>query len=87
MNLKELDKSKIIEFLKEKQEHNFVVTPINILKNFGFPVVKHQFILENKSTISYLKQILKELETEGILIKRKSKQDFKGIKEIAYDIY
>lgn len=38
-----------------------------------------------KSTISKLKRILSDLNKEGILIKRKTKQDFKGIKEIGYD--
>jgi hypothetical protein len=85
MNIKELDKSKIIEILKEKQTKNFVITPIKILKTLGFPVAEHQFIIENKLLISNLKLIFKELEKEGLLIERKSKQDFKGIKETAYD--
>ncbi|PIF47169.1 hypothetical protein CLU96_4217 [Chryseobacterium sp. 52] len=51
----------------------------------GFPVAEHKFILENKTIIFKIKQILIELEKDGILAKRKSKQDFKGIKEIGYD--
>lgn len=86
MKLQDLDKSKIIELLKEKQaKKKFVVTPITILKDLGYPVSKNLFILENKVIIANLKQIFKELEKDGLLIKRESKQDFKGIKEIGYD--
>lgn len=86
MKLMEIDKSKIIDFLKEKQSKRiFVVTPINILSNLGFPVSEHTFIIENKSTLLKLKKILKELENEKILTRRASKQDFKGIKETGYD--
>lgn len=86
MKLAEIDKSKIIDFLKEKQSKKmFVITPINILSNLGFPVSEHSFILENKPVLSKLKKILKELDNEKILLKREAKQDFKGIKEIDYD--
>ena len=51
----------------------------------GFPVSEHKFMLENKSTILKLKKVLSKLNEEGILSQRKSKQDFKGIKEIGYD--
>lgn len=86
MKLTEIDKSKIIDFLKEKQSKKmFVVTPINILSNLGFPVSEHTFFFENKQILSKLKKILKELENEKILSRREAKQDFKGIKEIGYD--
>ncbi|MGE6394204.1 hypothetical protein [Chryseobacterium scophthalmum] len=51
----------------------------------GFPIVSHSFIIQNKSLLSNLKQILKELEEEGVLTKRESQQDFLGIKEVGYD--
>jgi len=86
VNIEELNKAKIIEVLKIHQaKRKFVVTPSNILKNLGFPIASHSFIIQNKSLLSSLKQILKELEKEGVLIKRKSKQDFFGIKEVGYD--
>jgi hypothetical protein len=51
----------------------------------GFPIMDHGFFIQNKSSLLHLRTILKELEEEGILAKRKSKQDFFGIKEIGYD--
>ncbi|AZA63423.1 hypothetical protein EG345_00905 [Chryseobacterium carnipullorum] len=62
-----------------------MVTPVSILKKFGFPVSEHHFLLENKALILKLKYILEELNEDGILIQRESKQDFKGLKEIGYD--
>lgn len=86
MNLEKINKAKIIEVLKIQQaKRKSVVTPSNILKNLGFPIVSHSFIIDNKSVLFDLKQILKQLEEEGLLIKRESKQDFLGIKEIGYD--
>lgn len=86
MNLEELDKAQIIEILKIQQaKKKYVITPTSILKNLGFPIVKHSFIIKNKSVLLNLKQILKELDQDGILIKRISKQDFLGTKEIGYD--
>ncbi|WP_139785310.1 hypothetical protein [Chryseobacterium phocaeense] len=84
--MEELDKIKILEFLKlQMSKKKFVVTPISILKKCGFPVSKHHFLLENKAVILTLKYILKELSEDGFLIPRESKQDFKGVKEIGYD--
>ncbi len=86
MNLEELNKTKIIEILKIQQaRRKYVITPMSILKNLGFPIVEHSFIIKNKSVLSNLKQILKELEQEGILEKRLSKQDFIGTKETGYN--
>jgi len=86
VNLEELDKSKVFELIRlQTNRKKFVITPISILKNFGFPVAEHKFLLENKSTISKLKLILFELNEEGFLIERASKQDFKGIKDKGYD--
>lgn len=77
MNLEGLNKATIIEFLKTQQaKRKFVITPNSILKNLGFPIVEHHFIIQNKSTISELKQILVELHKEGFLIKRKSHKTF-----------
>ncbi|MBT2620358.1 hypothetical protein [Chryseobacterium sp. ISL-6] len=86
VNLEELDQVKITEFLKlHTSKNKFVITPSSILKNMGFPVSEHKFMLENKSTILKLKKILAKLNKEGVLSQRKLKQDFKGIKEIGYD--
>ncbi|MFL9832524.1 hypothetical protein [Chryseobacterium terrae] len=86
MNLEELNKGTIIEFLKTQQaKRKFVITPSSILKNLGFPIVEHHFIIQYKSTRLELKQILVELHKEEFLIKRKSPQDFLGIKEVGYD--
>ncbi|MGG7551800.1 hypothetical protein ACQ7CX_14370 [Chryseobacterium arthrosphaerae] len=86
ITLDEIDETKIIECLRNQSiKNNIVITPISILKSFGYPVSDHAFLLENKSTISKLKRILSDLNKEGVLIKRKTKQDFKGIKEIGYD--
>ena len=86
VNLENIDKPKLLEFIETQSlKKKIVIPPISILKSFGFPVSEHNFLLENKSTISRLKQILLKLSKEGILIKRESKQDFKGTKEIGYD--
>jgi hypothetical protein len=86
VNVEELDKAKIIEILKIQQaKRKYVITPISILKNLGFPIIEHSFFIKNKSVLLNLKQILKELRQDGILIKRISKQDFLGTKEIGYD--
>lgn len=84
--LEDISKSFVLALLSQDKSKSFVITPISILKKIGFPVSDQNFILENKSVINKIKVLLKELEVEGILSKRLSKQDFKGIKETGYDL-
>lgn len=63
-----------------------VITPINLMKLNGAPVSDQTWLLNQKPRINKLKALLKELKEKGRLRERKSKQDFRGIKEIGYDI-
>jgi hypothetical protein len=55
------------------------------LKSKGYPIGDQTFLLDNKVVIQKIKRLLVNLEKEGWLKKRKAKQDYKGIKERAYD--
>jgi hypothetical protein len=59
---------------------------LNILKSEGFPIGNQNFVLNNKVNIQKIKNLLVSLENKDWLTKRKSKQDFKGIKETAYNL-
>lgn len=63
-----------------------VVTPINLMQLNGAPVSDQTWLLNQKPRVKKLKKLLVELKEKGILIERKSKQDFRGVKEIGYDI-
>ena len=65
---------------------NRVITPIHLMQINGAPVADQTWLLSQKPRIKKLKQILVELESLGLLERRKSKQDFLGIKEIGYNI-
>ena len=69
--------------ISKKKE--FVITPLNILTSKGYPIGDQTFLLHNKVIIQKIKRLLVNLEKDGWLTKRKSKQDYKGIKETAYD--
>ena len=56
------------------------------MKLNGAPVSDQTWLLNQKPRIKRLKKLLIELMENGLLNKRKSKQDFLGIKEIGYDI-
>ncbi|MFK7748023.1 MAG: hypothetical protein AB8B65_06520 [Kordia sp.] len=78
--------SELINALK-KSDKRIVITPINLMKLNGAPVSDLTWLLSQKPRIKVLKKLLRELEKNGIIIERKSKQDFLGIKEIGYDIF
>ncbi|WP_405562395.1 hypothetical protein [Polaribacter sp. Asnod6-C07] len=77
--------SELINTLKNS-EKKIVITPINLMKLNGAPVSNQAWLLGQKQRIKVLKKLLRELEENGILTERKSKQDFLGIKEIGFDI-
>ena len=78
----------VLELINALKNSNkkIVITPINLMKLNGAPVPDQAWLLSQKPRIKVLKKLLGELEENGILIKRKSKQDFLGIKETGYDI-
>lgn len=86
--MKAIDEINVFEVIQQNvsKRNEFVITPLNILKSEGFPIADQSFVLNNKVGIQKIKSLLVSLEKEGLLKKRKSKQDFKGIKETAYDI-
>ena len=85
--MKKISEIKALEVIQQNvsMRDNFVITPLNILKSEGFPIGDQNFVLNNKDEIQKIKTLLVTLENEGLLAKRKSKQDYKGIKETAYN--
>ncbi|TMM57854.1 hypothetical protein FEE95_00015 [Maribacter algarum] len=83
----EIDESIILKIIfDEVEKREFVITPLSVMGITGFPISEHKEILGNKQKIEKIKKILSDLSTKGILEKRKSKQDFRGIKEIGYNL-
>ena len=85
--MKAIEEINVFEVIQQNvsKRNEFVITPLNILKSEGFPIADQSFVLNNKVSIQKIKSLLVSLEKEGLLKKRKAKQDFKGIKETAYD--
>lgn len=85
--MKTIDEINILDVIQQNvsKRNEIVFTPLNILKSEGFPISVQSFVLNNKVGIQKIKSVLIALEKEGLLKKRKSKHDFKGIKETAYD--
>jgi hypothetical protein len=85
--LKAIEEINVFEVIQQNvcKRNEFVITPLNILISEGFPIADQSFVLNNKVGIQKIKSLLVSLEKEGWLTKRKSKQDFKGIKETAYN--
>jgi len=69
--------------IKKKQ---IVITPINLMKLNGAPVSNQFWMLNQKLRIKKIKKLLIQLQKEGILEKRALKQEFKGIREVGYNI-
>jgi len=87
LSLEEINEPLILELIKlisEKRE--FVITPLNILGISGFPIANQTVLLNNKAKTKKIKRILMELKYKGIIEQRKSKQDYRGIKETAYNL-
>ncbi|WP_299229675.1 hypothetical protein [uncultured Psychroserpens sp.] len=74
----------IIKSISEKRE--FVITPLSILGASGFPIANQTEVLNNKAKTKKIKQILIDLKDKGLIEQRKSKQDYLGIKETAYNL-
>lgn len=87
LKLEDIPQEKVLEIIQKNisKNNDFIISPLNILKSEGFPIVDQTFVLNSKEGIRKIKRHLVVLEKEGWLIKRKSKQDFKGIKETAYN--
>jgi hypothetical protein len=85
--MKAIDEINVFEVIQQNvaKRNEFVITPLNILKLEGFPISDQNFVLNNKVGVQKIKSLLVSLEKEGWLTKRKSKQDFKGIKETAFN--
>lgn len=81
-----------IELLEEminsiKTNHNkIVITPINLMKLNASPVRDVNWISSQKRRRMKIKSLLVQLEAKGVIEKRKSKQDFLGLKEVGYNM-
>ena len=73
----------IINIASLKKE--FVITPLSILRASGFPISNQTEVLNNKAKTRKIKRILVDLKNKQIITKRKSKHDYLGIKETAYN--
>ncbi len=67
------------------QKRTFVITPLSIMGATGFPIQDQKEVLNNKRKVAKIKDILIDLSQKGILARRKSKQDFLGLKEVGYN--
>ncbi len=88
INLEELTVELLEELINTIKVSNkkIVITPINLMQLNGAPVSDQTWLLNQKSRVEKLKKLLVELNENGILIERKSKQVFRGIKEVGYNI-
>ena len=87
LSLSEIDEVLILEIVESvSSKREFVITPLSILGVSGFPIADQTEVLKNKPKIKKIKNILASLKTQGIVRQRKSKQDYKGIKETAYEL-
>lgn len=77
--------TKLIDELKTANKE-IIITPINLMRLNGAPVSDQTWLLNQKLRSKKLKRLLIQLKENRILEERKSKQDFKGIKETGYDI-
>ena len=85
-NIEDIDSDLILKIIEKAcQKKEFIVTPLKILGVTGFPTQEQKLVLSNKDKIKKIKEILVGLESQGILEKRKSKQDHLGIKEVGYN--
>ena len=81
-----------IELLEEMitaikfHKKNIVITPINLMKLNGAPVLDNNWILSQKLRRKKIKNLLVQLSEKGILEERKLKQDFLGMKEVGYNL-
>ena len=86
LDFKKITETEVLEIIVENtKKRKFVITPLSILGLTGFPIAEQSKVLNNKDIIQKLKQILEDLETKKKLLRRKSKQGFKGIMEVGYD--
>lgn len=87
LTLEEVDEDLVLGLIeKVSQKRQFVITPLSVLGVTGFPISEQEEVLGNKNMIRKIKGILSDLATQGILEQRESKQDFRGIKEIGYNL-
>ncbi|MEL7425667.1 MAG: hypothetical protein AAFN81_21935 [Bacteroidota bacterium] len=68
------------------KKNKTVITPLNLLGCNGAPIADNEWVLSQKRRRRKILLILKELEQEGVLLRRSAKQDFKEIKEVGYDL-
>ncbi len=87
LSLLEINELLILEIIKSiSAKREFVITPLSILGASGFPIANQTEVLNNKAKTRKIKQILIDLKDKGIIEQRKSKQDYLGIKEAAYNL-
>ncbi|MCL6273294.1 hypothetical protein M3P19_04695 [Muricauda sp. 2012CJ35-5] len=85
--LEEINEVLILKIIKSVTDNKeLVITPLSVLGVTGFPIANQTEVLGNKPKIKKIKNILINLKNQGIIQQRKSKQDYKGIKETAYDL-
>lgn len=70
----------------KKHKNSVVITPIHLMKLNGVRVADNQWILSQKLRRKKLKLLLAQLAEKGILEEREWKQDFKGMKEVGYNL-
>ncbi len=61
-----------------------IITPLIILEKIGIPIKNQTKQLEKKKYSLKIRNLLKQLETDSVLEKKKSFHDTVGIKEVAY---
>lgn len=86
LTLEEIDETLILKIIKKViEKREFVITPISLMGITGFPIREQKEVLGNKRKIRKIKKILTDLAEQGILQKRKSSQDYLGIREVGYN--
>ncbi|RSK41301.1 hypothetical protein [Mangrovimonas spongiae] len=87
VTLEEINETLILGIIKSiSEKRKFVITPLNIMGESGFPIADQTEVLKNKAKRIKIKRILADLNTQGIIEKRVSKQDYLGMKETAYNL-
>jgi hypothetical protein len=66
------------------KDKNSIITPLIIFEKIGIPIKNQTKQLEKKKYSLRIKDLLKQLESNGFLEQKDSLHDTVGIKEVAY---
>ncbi len=85
LSLDQIKENWLIDFIEtEFKNKDSIITPLIIFEKIGIPIKNQTKQLEKKKYSLKIKDLLKQLESNGLLERKKSLHDAVGIKEVAY---